>query len=205
MVRRHPVLKNGPVPAGGVAGVRRRQVAAKAAAAEVAGRKRVAAAADEVRRCKMQPIIARVAGAWFQRLTLTYDQLLSKRDFNINMRRYNVERDHALRSAALKLLSSEAGRVVPASAAAYIPRASHLAPHISAAATAAAAASTAAAAAAAATASADDADAVDAAIADAVDAADASSDASDVHAPPAKAGTYAIFLGGINGGRMGRL
>ena len=41
-----------------------------------------------VRRCKLKRVESRVACAWFQRLELKYDKLLSEFAFNLNLRPY---------------------------------------------------------------------------------------------------------------------
>ena len=40
------------------------------------------------RRCRLSPIEARIEGAWFQRMILQHDKLLSNFAFNFNLRHY---------------------------------------------------------------------------------------------------------------------
>jgi len=43
-------------------------------------------AVQEVGRCRFKPVEARVASAWFQRLTLHHDELLSRLAYRFNLR-----------------------------------------------------------------------------------------------------------------------
>jgi hypothetical protein len=54
-----------------------------------------------VGRCKLKRVESRVESAWFERLKLRYDKLLSSFAFNFNLRRYNAAADwlDALESA----------------------------------------------------------------------------------------------------------